>query len=96
MDHANSEDRSRQGSNLDRKDDHGSDLGRKPAIEWAGFIFKGGTSLTLLLGEPSRFSIDNDIVLAKSQNLLSFFESVVDQGVFSAINSLGLRIPDDI
>jgi hypothetical protein len=35
------------------------------------FIFKGGTSLTLLLGKPSRFSID--IVLSKSQNLLPFF-----------------------
>ena len=46
------------------------------------FIFKGGTSLTLLLGKPSRFSIDIDIVLAKSQNHLSFFESVVDQGAF--------------
>jgi hypothetical protein len=46
------------------------------------FIFKGGTSLTLLLGKPSRFSIDIDIVLAKSQNLLPFFESVVDQGAF--------------
>jgi len=46
------------------------------------FIFKGGTSLTLLLGKPSRFSIDIDIVLAKPQNLPPFFESVVDQGVF--------------
>jgi hypothetical protein len=46
------------------------------------FIFKGGTSLTLLLGKPSRFSIDIDIVLTKSQNHLSFFESVVDQGAF--------------
>ena len=46
------------------------------------FIFKGGTSLTLLLRKPSRFSIDIDIVLAKSQNFLPFFESVVDQGAF--------------
>jgi hypothetical protein len=46
------------------------------------FIFKGGTSLILLLGKPGRFSIDIDIVLAKSQNLLPFFESVVDQGAF--------------
>jgi len=46
------------------------------------FIFKGGTCLTLLLGKPSRFSIDIDIVLPKSQNLLLFFESVIDQGAF--------------
>lgn len=46
------------------------------------FIFKGGTCLTLLLGKPSRFSIDIDIVLPESQNLLLFFESVIDQGAF--------------
>lgn len=46
------------------------------------FIFKGGTSLTLLLGKPSRFSIDIDVVLPKSQNLLPFFESAINQGAF--------------
>ena len=46
------------------------------------FIFKGGTSVMLLLGKPSRFSIDIDVVLPKSQNLLPFFESVIDQGAF--------------
>ncbi len=46
------------------------------------FIFKGGTSLTLLLGKPKRFSIDIDIVLASQQNLDSFFQSVIDQGAF--------------
>ena len=38
------------------------------------FIFKGGTSLILLLGKPGRFSIDIDIVLprpAKLRSLLS-------------------------
>jgi hypothetical protein len=46
------------------------------------FIFKGGTSLTLLLGKPKRFSIDIDIILAGKQNLDSFFRSVIDQGAF--------------
>jgi predicted nucleotidyltransferase component of viral defense system len=46
------------------------------------FIFKGGTSLTLLLGKPKRFSIDIDIVLASQRNLDSFFQSVIDQGAF--------------
>lgn len=47
-----------------------------------GFIFKGGTSLTLLLGKPKRFSIDIDIVLASQQNLDPFFQSVIAQGAF--------------
>ncbi len=47
-----------------------------------GFIFKGGTSLTLLLGKPKRFSIDIDIVLDNQQNLDLFFQSVIDQGAF--------------
>jgi hypothetical protein len=46
------------------------------------FIFKGGTSLILLLGEPGRFSIDIDIVLPNEQSLGPFFQSVIDQGAF--------------
>ncbi len=46
------------------------------------FIFKGGTSLILLLGKPGRFSIDIDIVLQQPQNLDSFFQSVIQQGAF--------------
>jgi len=46
------------------------------------FIFKGGTSLSLLLGKPERFSIDIDIVLAGKQNLDPFFRTVIDQGAF--------------
>lgn len=46
------------------------------------FIFKGGTALTLLLGEPKRFSIDIDIILAQPRNLDSFFHAVIEQGSF--------------
>lgn len=46
------------------------------------FVFKGGTSLILLLGRPGRFSIDIDIVLPQPQNLDPFFQSVIEQGAF--------------
>ena len=46
------------------------------------FIFKGGTSLVLLLVMPQRFSIDIDIVLPNSQNLDKYIQSVLDQAVF--------------
>jgi len=46
------------------------------------FIFKGGTSLILLLGTPQRFSIDIDIILAESQNLDECFQAVLKQGAF--------------
>jgi hypothetical protein len=49
------------------------------------FIFKGGTSLILLLGIPQRFSIDIDIVLPKSQNLEKCLQAVLDQGIFHLI-----------
>lgn len=49
------------------------------------FIFKGGTSLILLLGSPQRFSIDIDIVLQNHTNLDKYFQSVIDQGVFTRI-----------
>ncbi len=40
------------------------------------FIFKGGTSLILLLKQPQRFSIDLDII---TENELSEFEKALDQ-----------------
>jgi hypothetical protein len=46
------------------------------------FIFKGGTSLLLLLGKPNRFSIDIDIVLDRERPLISFFGTVLKNGVF--------------
>ncbi len=46
------------------------------------FIFKGGTSLTLILGKPERFSIDIDIVLPRQQNLDLFFQQVISRGAF--------------
>ncbi|MAT45478.1 MAG: hypothetical protein CL609_24380 [Anaerolineaceae bacterium] len=47
------------------------------------FIFKGGTSLILLLGSPQRFSIDIDIILPDSPNLDDCFKDVLRQGIFT-------------
>ena len=46
------------------------------------FVFKGGTSLILLLKTPPRFSIDIDILLQDGQNLDKCFQSVIQQGIF--------------
>jgi hypothetical protein len=49
------------------------------------FIFKGGTSLLLLLESPLRFSIDIDIVLPDTTNLDDCFMDVLRQGIFTRI-----------
>ena len=46
------------------------------------FIFKGGSSLLLLLGTPQRFSIDIDILVPEKSNLGDHFPAVVEKGVF--------------
>jgi len=46
------------------------------------FIFKGGTSLLLILGAPMRFSIDLDIVMETDQRLEEAIKQVTQQGVF--------------
>ncbi len=46
------------------------------------FIFKGGTSLLLLLGTPQRFSIDIDILVTERINPDEYFQTVLDKGVF--------------
>jgi hypothetical protein len=47
------------------------------------FIFKGGTSLLLILDSPQRFSIDVDILMLNWNGLESHFENVIQQGVFT-------------
>jgi predicted nucleotidyltransferase component of viral defense system len=47
------------------------------------FIFKGGTSLLLLLGNPQRFSIDIDIMVQERTNLDAYYQSVVEKGTFN-------------
>lgn len=49
------------------------------------FIFKGGTSLLLILGTPMRFSIDLDIVMETDQGLEEAIQQVIRQGVFHRI-----------
>ena len=46
------------------------------------FIFKGGTSLLLVLGMPMRFSIDLDIVMETDRGLEEALRLVLRQGVF--------------
>ena len=49
------------------------------------FIFKGGTSLLLVLGTPRRFSIDLDIVVETDQGLDEALQSIPQQGVFHRV-----------
>ncbi len=46
------------------------------------FIFKGGTSLLLLLGTLQRFSIDIDLLVAENINRDEYFQAVMRKGVF--------------
>jgi hypothetical protein len=49
------------------------------------FIFKGGTSLQLIMDEPSRFSVDIDIIVKPSlsnEKLEAFLEKIKDPEVF--------------
>ena len=46
------------------------------------FIFKGGTSLAVILGKLQRFSIDIDIVISKDQNLKECFDKMMGSGPF--------------
>lgn len=46
------------------------------------FVFKGGTSMLLLLGIPKRFSIDIDIVVNTDEGLKAAIQSIIQQGVF--------------
>ena len=43
------------------------------------FIFKGGTSLLLVIGAPTRFSIDLDILIEKDHDLDDAFQYVIRQ-----------------
>ena len=46
------------------------------------FIFKGGTSLLLLLGTPKRFSIDIDILVPQKISLDDYFQAMMGKGAF--------------
>ncbi len=46
------------------------------------FIFKGGTSLLLILGSLKRFSIDVDIIMKSDQNIDDILQAVIQQNVF--------------
>jgi len=49
------------------------------------FIFKGGTSLVLLLEQPKRFSIDIDIIVSpsvKREKLEKYLSKIVEASAF--------------
>lgn len=52
------------------------------SINGLDFIFKGGTSLALLLGDLQRFSIDIDIVISDEQNISACFKKIIGSGLF--------------
>lgn len=52
------------------------------SINGLRFIFKGGTSLAVILGDLQRFSIDIDIVISEDQNLKACFEKMTGSGPF--------------
>src|SRR4030067_3606343 len=45
------------------------------------FIFKGGTSMLLVMGAPMRFSIDLDIVMESDRGLEESLKSVLQHGI---------------
>jgi hypothetical protein len=49
-----------------------------------GFVFKGGTSLILLLENTKRFSVDIDLCVSeKSENIDDIFNGVIKKGIFT-------------
>ncbi|HSM25958.1 MAG TPA: nucleotidyl transferase AbiEii/AbiGii toxin family protein [Anaerolineaceae bacterium] len=54
-------------------------------ISGLDFIFKGGTSLPLLIGQQHRFSIDIDIILPKAENLNDHFREIINNDIFSGV-----------
>lgn len=49
------------------------------------FIFKGGTSLVLLMPEPKRFSIDIDIIISGRKIFLeSIFQKIIENSYFTS------------
>jgi hypothetical protein len=57
------------------------------SLEMSGldFIFKGGTSILLLLSEPYRFSIDIDILIPEEKVLDPYFDRILQQEIFHRI-----------
>ena len=49
------------------------------------FVFKGGTSVSLITGSLKRFSIDIDIIVPPGLDLNSFFQKVIAKGKFSRV-----------
>ena len=51
-----------------------------------GFIFKGGTSLILLMEEPKRFSVDIDIIISpkiKREELEKYLSKIIETSAFT-------------
>jgi len=57
------------------------------------FIFKGGTSLSLITGNLNRFSIDVDIVVPTGSILTPYFKHIINHGVFTRYEE-DIRVSD--
>jgi predicted nucleotidyltransferase component of viral defense system len=61
------------------------------------FVFKGGTALMLMLGNPKRLSIDIDIILPdKTIDIESLFEKIISSGNFIKFQQQERIINSDI
>ncbi|RLL86695.1 nucleotidyl transferase AbiEii/AbiGii toxin family protein [Mesotoga sp. BH458_6_3_2_1] len=67
------------------------------SVEGLDFIFKGGTSLMLLLDSYNRFSLDIDILLPdKPKNLEYIFNRICNNGVFKSWFEDKRKTPSDV
>jgi hypothetical protein len=67
------------------------------SVEGLDFIFKGGTSLMLLLDNFSRFSLDIDILLRdEREGLEDIFDAICKKGVFKSWFEDERKTPSDV
>jgi hypothetical protein len=67
------------------------------SVEGLDFIFKGGTSLMLLLDNFSRFSLDIDIFLRdEREGLEDIFDAICKKGVFKSWFEDERKTPSDV
>jgi len=67
------------------------------SVEGLDFIFKGGTSLMLLLDSYNRFSLDIDILLpVKPKNLEDIFNRICKKGIFKSWFEDERKTPSDV
>jgi predicted nucleotidyltransferase component of viral defense system len=58
-------------------------LSEQLMINGLNYVFKGGTSVSLITGNLRRFSIDIDIIVEPGIEYLPSFDKVIERGIFS-------------